>query len=163
MSLERLVLHSSKPTTYESALIAGFILAFGSQIHSSYLTYFRFIFLTKINYSRRKVLTSIKSGTFSLQDHFLPGNLSAAGKTLQDSFIRYSKNQSYICSAIHLQISNWLEMTEDLENYTAILWEWLQWGKKITIETISSEIRKPRKFGDQAVEVVMEYIVTLFS
>ena len=163
MSLEHLVLHSSKPTTYESVLIAGFTLAFGSQIHSSYLTYFRFISLTKIDHSRRKVLKSIKSDTFGLQDHFLPGNLSATGKTLEDSFIRYSKNQSCICSAIHLQISNWLEMTEDLENYTAILWEWLQWGKKITIETISSEIRKPRKFGDQAVEVVVEYIVTLFS
>ena len=132
MSLERLVLHSSKPTTYESVLIAGFILAFGSQIHSSYLTYFRVIFLTKIDHSRRKVLKSIKSGTFGLQDHFLPGNLSATGKTLADSLIRYSKNRSYISSAIHLQISNWLEMSEDLENYTAIPWKWLQWGKKIT-------------------------------
>ena len=33
----------------------------------------------------------------------------------------------------------------------------------MTSETISSEIRKPWKFGDQAVEVVVEYIVTLFS
>ena len=132
MSLERFVLHSSKPATYESVLIAGFVLAFGSQIHSSYLTYFRFIFLTKIDQSRRKVLKSIKSGTFGLQDHFLPVNLSATGKTREDSLIRYSKNRSYISSAIHLQISNWLEMSEDLENYTAIPWKWLQWGKKIT-------------------------------